>query len=122
MTKFTIVMSDHAEKELQELGIKTDSTKSDVVRSSLALFELLLEEAEKGRKLCLKDSSGNYTELVVPAFTIAYNRKKREDGIAPVIPFNIRGVKTGRISTKQINETTPFCSTCASNMCEHIHK
>ena len=60
MTKLTVQFSEGATLALGELAKKTQTTKTDILRRALALYDYVEKELEKepGRNLSITDSSG----------------------------------------------------------------
>ena len=57
-----VSMGERSKEMLDQLAYKTSASNTEVFRNALRLYAALIEEAEKGNKLYVKDKDGNLTE------------------------------------------------------------
>lgn len=68
MKRFTFELGGEGDKGLEEIRIATGtSSKSEVIRDALAIYEVLVEKAQEGGSLFVGTDRSNMTEVVVPA-------------------------------------------------------
>lgn len=67
MPRMTIEFNDKIEEILKSISNDEQTTKADVIRRALALYDVVHKEVEKGRKVIIKDKDdgGRETEIVV---------------------------------------------------------
>lgn len=62
--RYTIDLSPRADQALQGiLDLSSHQTKADILRRALEVYWEIAKAMQDGAKLCLRDSSGQVTEL-----------------------------------------------------------
>ena len=65
MVRMNITISDNLASELDALSAQSDTSKSEIFRKALTLFDLAQEGKREGKKLALISNGGqNITEIV----------------------------------------------------------
>jgi len=65
MIRMNITISDELAKRLSDLSEQSDTTKSEILRKALTLFDLAQEGKREGKKLALVGNGGQVmTEIV----------------------------------------------------------
>ncbi len=64
--RLNLEFSPNVEEKLQRLKTKSDSASfTEVIRRSLALFDLYVEQAESGGEVIFRDSDGSEEKLKI---------------------------------------------------------
>lgn len=65
MAKYTMDMSEEFDRLLSDLAKKSRTTKAQVVRQAVALFKLVKEETERGKKIAITNQSDQVEKEIV---------------------------------------------------------
>lgn len=78
--RFTLELGEEGEVALEEIRVATGtSSKSEVLRDALALYELLVDGARDGNCLYVGPDRANVSELVMPSLKRAAKQRMRAD-------------------------------------------
>jgi len=71
--RLNLRFSGSAEKLLTDLALRLNLKPRDAVLDSLAMFHLAVQEVDKGGRVGIMDSDGNFTAIATPSLSAIVN-------------------------------------------------